>query len=508
MEKIWIQPGTPDDDNRDYLPEKIKGSDIVVNENGNNSQPYPPRLREFQEDLTKEGTIDTWYEYVPESYDPAKPVPLVLSMHGGLMTGWGQCIYTSWSIAAEKYGFIVAFPDASSQRVWSVQWGSWAYDGSRGEEAPPPGANPVPLEQNHDVKMALALIQKMQHKYAIDPQRIFMQGMSMGNMMTALFAREHGDLLAGAAGSGCATFPSLLFDQSGNIKNFAGPVDIWQSRPENNDVPPGKELPLDVCKLNKYYWMKINECDLLPQISIRGEDNFAFYSGKKANLTYLDVKNRDHGQTFDDACLIWDYQFSATRRKADGTLVHNQTVCPRTGDAFAIAVASGCKTAWFQNHPIPLRASARIWQKCKYHGLNGAQKVRGEYLCVPVTFLAQVFGGTYSSPDGNLTAVVQLPDGRRLQFARGSIGCVIDERVRSMYCEALHRDGELLVSFSWFCRYLFNLHVSDCDGVAYATDHFSTLSAYMADLLRDILSGKEEENYNRIHYEEGERDGV
>lgn len=41
MEEFILRPGTPDDGNRDYLPEKIKGSDIVVNENGNNSQPYP-----------------------------------------------------------------------------------------------------------------------------------------------------------------------------------------------------------------------------------------------------------------------------------------------------------------------------------------------------------------------------------------------------------------------------------------------------------------------------------
>ena len=28
--KMILRPGTPDDDNREYLPEKIKGSDIVV----------------------------------------------------------------------------------------------------------------------------------------------------------------------------------------------------------------------------------------------------------------------------------------------------------------------------------------------------------------------------------------------------------------------------------------------------------------------------------------------
>ena len=49
--EMRVRPGTPDDDNREYLPEKIKNSDIVVNENGNNSQPYPERLKEYREVL-------------------------------------------------------------------------------------------------------------------------------------------------------------------------------------------------------------------------------------------------------------------------------------------------------------------------------------------------------------------------------------------------------------------------------------------------------------------------
>ena len=36
---VYLRPGTPNDDNREYLPESIKGSDMVVNENGNNSIP-------------------------------------------------------------------------------------------------------------------------------------------------------------------------------------------------------------------------------------------------------------------------------------------------------------------------------------------------------------------------------------------------------------------------------------------------------------------------------------
>ena len=492
-EKIYLLPGTPDDDNRDYLPEKIKGSDVVVNENGNNSQPYPERLKEFHEALTDDGKPDCWYEYVPSGYDPSQKTPLVLSMHGGLMTGWGQAIYTSWTIMAEKHNFIVAFPDASSQRVWCVEWGKWRYDGSESPEGndPPPEATQAPADpaENRDVQLALGLIKKMREKYNIDEERIYMQGMSMGNLMTAQFARSFGHMLAGAAGSGCSSFLSVLFEEDGTIKNRAGHVDIWQSRPENNDIPPDKQESLTVNKFNRYYWLKINGCDVVPQIKIEGENNFAFYRGEKADLVYLDIKNRDHGQTLDDAALIWNYLFSGSRRKADGTIEHMKSNSAREGDRFAMAVAAGCDKAWFENKVVPMSTVATDWQKLKYHGLNGGQKVRGEYLCVPLSFLSKVFGAQYLPGEDGLTAVLRLSDGRRLQFARGSIGCVIDDTLRSMYCEALHRSGELLVSIEWFCRYLFNLEVSRCDGVVYVTDHFSALSANMADLIKDLLTG-------------------
>ena len=341
--KMILRPGTPDDDNREYLPEKIKGSDIVVNENGNNSQPYPERLKECH-GVIADNIEDEWYEYVPESYDPSKKTPLVLSMHGGLMTGWGQAIYTSWTMAADRDGFILVFPNASENRVWQVQWGKWESD----PNAPGPDTNtetpdgirqsPDNVDENHDVHLALGLIERMKEKYNIDAGRIFMQGMSMGNMMTSLFARNFGNVLAGAAGSGCASFLSLLFDENEKIKNRTGHLAVWQSRPELNDIPPEKGEALKVNKYNRLYWMRLNECGTLPEICIRGENNFAFYKGRKADLVYLDIKNRDHGQSFDDAALIWDYFFSGLRRESDGTIRNIGSVkerCVRNGCRYA-----------------------------------------------------------------------------------------------------------------------------------------------------------------------------
>ncbi len=102
-------------------------------------------------------------------------------------------------------------------------------------------------------------------------------------------------------------------------------------------------------------------------------------------------------------------------------------------------------------------------------------------------FLARVFGARYETDEAGLEATLTLADGRTVQAARGVIGCLVDDNMAAMYCEALHREGELLVSVEWFCRYLFNMNVSACGGVVYATDHFAELSAFMAEIIKEQL---------------------
>jgi len=500
MGEMFLRPGIPDDDNREYLPEKLKGTEIVVNENGNNSQPYPKNLKEYH-GVIADGIEDEWYVYVPDSYDPSKKTPLVISLHGGMMTGWGQAVYTSWTLVAERDGFIVVFPNASHNRFWQVQWGTWEVDkpspGSMEGEPPGVKGSPENVSENHDIKFILGLIDLMKRTYNIDEGRIFMQGMSMGNMMTSLFARYFGNVLAGAAGSGAATFLSLLFTKEGKIINKGGPLAFWQSLPELNDIPPGRELEKKVHKYNRLYWMRINECDFIPRITIQGENNLAFYKGNKADLVYFDIKNRDHGQTFDDAALVWDYFFSGIRRDTEGNIVCTESVKPRTGDDFAFAVTTGSEKAWINNSIRKMSGETVLWRKMKYHGLDGGKKIRGEYHMVPLSFLAGAFNAELKYSEDNLVAWMNLQDGRRLQFARGSIGCVIDKSLTQMYCEALHRNNELYVSVEWFSEYICNMHVSTCEDVVYVTDHASELSANMADLIKDLLTDNiVPENYN------------
>ena len=499
-----IRPGRPDDDNRHYLPEYLYRSDITVNENGNNSIPCPERLQEFHGDIVGDGKEDTWYEYVPESYDGSKKVPLVISLHGGLMTGWGQCCYNSWPLVADREGLIAVFPTASELRFWQVEGmyesgGPTEIDGIRVKHAP------ADFRENHDLNLLLALIRAMQEKYNIDPERIFMQGMSMGNLMTHQFSRYYGNLLAGAAGAGAQTWPCALFEKDGTIRNAAGPVAVWQARPEHNQFEGDYEGEALNFKMGRWYWLKINEACPVPEISIVGEDNFAFYHGKKANLVFHDIKNRDHGQKLDEAFLYWDYFFSGLRRKADGTIEQGPTRLPLKRDDFQAAFAEGAPSMLYNGEILPLSHAPLFWQKLKYHGLNGGAKVRGEYLMVPAEALAKIAGGSYETSEEGLSGVIRLPDGRRLQFARGVIGCMIGDTMRQMYVECIERDGVLMLSLEWFSRCFFNWDVSVHNGAAYVTDHWAELSYFTADLLKDLLNGRYELEFTEQEIMERQR---
>src|ERR1700755_85835 len=52
--------------------------------------------------------------YVPSTYNPATPVPLVVALHGCTQTADGFRQQTHWDTLAEAKGFIVAFPEQDS----------------------------------------------------------------------------------------------------------------------------------------------------------------------------------------------------------------------------------------------------------------------------------------------------------------------------------------------------------------------------------------------------------
>jgi len=57
--------------------------------------------------------------HVPRSYDPAKPTPLVISMHALALWPAAQMEMSHWNKVADEHGFIVVYPSGTGVvKIW------------------------------------------------------------------------------------------------------------------------------------------------------------------------------------------------------------------------------------------------------------------------------------------------------------------------------------------------------------------------------------------------------
>lgn len=117
--------------------------------------------------------------HVPKSYDPARPTPLVISLHALALWPAAQMEITHWNQVADEHGFIVVYPSATMQvllfRIWRMK----------------PEA-----DLNADVRYISDLIDSLEATYNIDPARIYANGFSNGGAMTFALSCTLSDRIA------------------------------------------------------------------------------------------------------------------------------------------------------------------------------------------------------------------------------------------------------------------------------------------------------------------------
>jgi polyhydroxybutyrate depolymerase len=124
--------------------------------------------------------------YVPRTYDPARPTPLVISMHGAGVWPALQMELSEWNKLADREGFIVVYPSGlggAGPRVWHV--------------GPGPGLA-------KDVRYISELIDKLEASYRIDPARIYANGFSNGGGMAFVLSCKLADRIAAVGMVGAA----------------------------------------------------------------------------------------------------------------------------------------------------------------------------------------------------------------------------------------------------------------------------------------------------------------
>jgi polyhydroxybutyrate depolymerase len=135
-----------------------------------------------------DGVERTYRAHVPPSYDGKKPMPLVLLLHGHAQSGEEIARLTGLDKVADQKGFIAVYPDATAW-MGRRDWRAWDTDNG----LVPPGSNA------DDVSFMRKIIESAEKNYAIDPNRIFVAGLSNGGMMSFRAAGELSDKVAAMA---------------------------------------------------------------------------------------------------------------------------------------------------------------------------------------------------------------------------------------------------------------------------------------------------------------------
>jgi polyhydroxybutyrate depolymerase len=132
--------------------------------------------------------------HVPASYDPSRPAPLLIVLHGYTATGGETAAYFGIADPAEREGYVYAFPD-----------GTIDSDGSRFWNATDACCN---FDQRtvDDVAYLSGVIEDIQAALTIDPNRIVIAGHSNGGFMSYRMACERADLVSAIVSLAGATF--------------------------------------------------------------------------------------------------------------------------------------------------------------------------------------------------------------------------------------------------------------------------------------------------------------
>jgi polyhydroxybutyrate depolymerase len=185
--------------------------------------------------------------YVPDTYDPSIPTPLVISLHGFAEWPAHMLSLTSWDELAEEYGFIVVFPSGTN---FPKRWGT----DSNSRRPEDPMLNIIFISD---------LIDALGDEYNIDQGRIYANGFSNGGGMSFFLACELADRIAAIGGVASADY----YQGDGCQPSRSVPIIAFHGTEDNivpyygrQDSPQTYQQP-GIPKWIKT-WAERNECDL------------------------------------------------------------------------------------------------------------------------------------------------------------------------------------------------------------------------------------------------------
>ena len=188
---------------------------------------YEPGFFEEPDFGENPGTVNM-YKYIPENL-PAGPRPMVVALHGCSQTAEEYHDFSGWSDMANKFKFIVLYPEQTGTNQAMSCWTWYELSDS--------------VRDSGEALSIKNMIFKMKEDYNISSSHIYVSGISAGAVMSAGLAVIYPDIFSGAAINsgipfGCA---SSMMDSSACMSTQNYSPSEWAARAieKNNYNEPG-----------------------------------------------------------------------------------------------------------------------------------------------------------------------------------------------------------------------------------------------------------------------------
>ena len=256
-----------------------------------------------------DGLIRRYMTYVPESYDPSVPAPMVLVLHGYTATMYALAEESRWANIAEREGLIVVFaqgypnPDANPANIPAPSWMVPALFGD--------------AEGADDVSFILHVIDETKANYNIDSSRVYGTGHSNGCAMTLALASVAPDVFAAIAPIGYAA--EGLTDSIDTII----PLSLYYGQYDS-------AVNADGVANATAYWTALNGIGTENSVTETSDDGLfttTTYPGPDGVplVQFTQVKDSAHSYFPEESWRIWNEFFSHYAR-VDGKIFYDGAV--------------------------------------------------------------------------------------------------------------------------------------------------------------------------------------
>ncbi|MEE8468790.1 MAG: PHB depolymerase family esterase, partial [Planctomycetota bacterium] len=132
--------------------------------------------------------------HVPDSYDPAEPLPLIIALHGYSSSGASLEAWMQFEPLVNPYEFLYAAPDGTTDflgfQFWNATDACCNFGGSNVD----------------DSGYLRALMDAVKAQVSVDERRVYFVGHSNGGFMSYRMACDHADAVAAIASLAGATY--------------------------------------------------------------------------------------------------------------------------------------------------------------------------------------------------------------------------------------------------------------------------------------------------------------